>query len=52
MYELFQEGKTGSGIDERGLNKIVQKYSNGAVTEEQIEHVFRFVARGMDTLSY
>jgi hypothetical protein len=34
MFELFNEGKSGSNIDASGLKKIVSKYSSNTVSEE------------------
>jgi hypothetical protein len=34
MYELFQEAKTGSGVDAQGMIKLVQRISSNTVSEE------------------
>jgi hypothetical protein len=52
IYDLFQEGKAGTTIDVIGLTKIVTKYSGGVVSEEQIDQVFRHVAKGAESLAY
>jgi hypothetical protein len=52
MYDLFQEGKTATGIDIVGFAKIVSKYSNDSLSDEQIEQVFRHATKGMESLSY
>ena len=52
VYELFQECKTGSGVDSQGLKKLVSKLSGNTTPEEEIEQAFRTVANGADSLSY
>jgi hypothetical protein len=52
MFELFNEAKTGSGIDAQGLKKIVQKLSSNTVTDDQIEQVFKKATNGVESLSY
>jgi hypothetical protein len=34
MFELFNDAKTGTGIDAHGLKKLVQKLSSNTVTDE------------------
>lgn len=34
IFELFNDAKTGTGIDAVGLKKLVQKLSSNAVTDE------------------
>jgi len=52
MFELFTEGKTGSGIDAQGLKKLIQKLSSNIVTDEQIEQAFNHSSKGVESLTY
>ena len=52
MFELFTEGKTGSGIDAQCLKKLIQKLSSNIVTDEQIEQAFNHSSKGVESLTY
>jgi hypothetical protein len=41
LFEIFNDGKTGSTIDAIGLKKVVSKLSSNLVTDDQIDQAFK-----------